>query len=62
MRRREFIALLSSGVAGWPLAARAQQGGKLPTIGYFAGTKPAADNQRVAACLRDERCDQGNYQ
>ena len=25
MRRREFIALLCSGVTGWPLAARAQQ-------------------------------------
>ncbi|MFZ0527680.1 MAG: ABC transporter substrate-binding protein [Xanthobacteraceae bacterium] len=34
MRRREFI--MSAGVAaGWPLAARAQQAGKLPTVGYL---------------------------
>jgi putative tryptophan/tyrosine transport system substrate-binding protein len=36
MRRREFLAELSSAVVAWPLVARAQQATKLPVIGVLS--------------------------
>ena len=41
MRRRNFIKIVASSAITWPLAVRAQQPGKLPTIG-FLGTNASA--------------------
>src|SRR5437016_4294 len=42
IRRREFLTLLVGVAPAWPLAAQAQQPGRLPTIGYIAGAATAA--------------------
>jgi putative ABC transport system substrate-binding protein len=51
MRRREFITLLV-GAAAWPIAAHAQQAGKLPTIGFLGTSTPLAMSQWIAAFVQ----------
>jgi putative ABC transport system substrate-binding protein len=52
VRRREFITLLGGAAAAWPLAARAQPTGKLPTIGYLGGGTQTGQRAWLAAFVQ----------
>jgi putative ABC transport system substrate-binding protein len=52
VRRRDFITLLGGAAVAWPLAARAQQPGKLPTIGFMGGLTRSGMSQWTAAFVK----------
>jgi ABC-type uncharacterized transport system substrate-binding protein len=51
VKRREFLGALG-GAAAWPLAARAQQASKLPTIGFMGSLTPSIQSERTDAFVK----------
>jgi putative ABC transport system substrate-binding protein len=49
IRRREFIFTLGGAAAAWPLAARAQQPGKLPVVGFVTSRSLDGSTRHAAA-------------
>ena len=52
MNRREFITALGGAAVGWPVAARAQQGGPIKRVGFLT-LASSKDQEGVLAAFLD---------
>ena len=52
VRRRELIALLGGAAVGWSHAARAQQAGRLPTIGFLGANNATFERASTDAFVQ----------
>jgi putative ABC transport system substrate-binding protein len=57
--RREFITLLGGAAATWPLGARAQQPGRIPTVGVLWHAGSAVEEGALFVALRQGFLDLG---
>jgi putative ABC transport system substrate-binding protein len=53
VRRRELITLLGGAAAAWPFAARAQQDGRVPLIGWLDAYDESDTSQSMRTALRE---------
>ena len=59
MERRAFLGVLVGGVLAGPLAAGAQQAGKIYRVGHLAASTPSAENTRLLGVFQAELRERG---